>query len=89
MTCDTGAILMQLQKNSVPCNVSCFDDAQDAASQADAILDSLLMPCLPSSAVIVDASSSSEGSGDDESDMEQGEKSKIAFPCVGMETIAA
>ena len=86
MLCDTGAILIQLQKFSGPSgkdSLECFD-AHAAASQADAILDSLQMPRLPASVsttFIVDpSSSSSEGSIDkseldsDESDGEPGDK---------------
>jgi hypothetical protein len=90
LSCDTGAIMMQLQRNIVG---SSFDAAQVAASQANAILDSLQMPCLPSalsSAVIVDASSSSsDGSGDEESDGEQGEKAKSAVSSVGIDPLSA
>ena len=71
---------MQLQKMNTSERGSSDAAAQAAASQADALLDSIQMPCLQSkglSAVIVDASSSSsEGSGDDESAAEHGVKAK-------------
>jgi hypothetical protein len=63
--------------------------AQAAACQADAILDSIQMPSLATSAttpnaVLVDASSSSsEGSGDDESDSEPRDTTKSVSLCVG------
>lgn len=85
LTCDTGAVLIQLQKLSGPpaqVDPAFFEAAQVAACQADAILDSLQMPCLSASvptAVIVDASSSSsEGScdkGELDSDESDGEPS--------------
>jgi hypothetical protein len=82
--------MMQLQRNTAGFNL---DAAQVAASQANAILDSLQMPCLTSavsSAVIVDASSSSsEGSGDEESDGEQGDKGKSAASSVGVDPLSA
>jgi hypothetical protein len=81
---------MQLQKMStLP---GCSDAAaQAAANQADALLDSIKVPCLHSSAVIIDASSSSssEGSGDDESDAEQGVKAKIGPPNMGKEPVSS
>lgn len=82
--------MMQLQRST---GGSFSDAAQVAANQADAILDSLQMPCLSSavsSAVIVDASSSSsDGSGDEESDGEQGEKAKGVASSVGMDPLSA
>lgn len=85
---------MQLQKMTTASESGHSDAAaQAAASQADALLDSIQMPCLHStglSAVIVDASSSSsEGSGDDESDSEQGVKAKNGSPNVGKESISS
>ena len=82
ISCDTGSVILQLQKlAAAKGEPAVLEAAQAAASQADAILDSLQMPCLPSSAVpsavIVHSSSSSEGSTDkgdqisDESDGEQ------------------
>jgi hypothetical protein len=87
VTCDTGAVLIQLQKFSgapIQVDPTCFEAAQVAAFQADAILDSLQMPRLPTtipSPVIVPSSSSSEGSCDkgeldsDDSVVEPGDKS--------------
>ena len=94
LTCDTGAILLQLQKMSTLHESGCSDAAaQAAANQADALLDSIQMPSLHSSAVhtaaIIDASSSSsEGSGDDESDAEQGMKAKAVPPNTGKESVS-
>jgi hypothetical protein len=85
---------MQLQKMTTASESgSSAAAAQAAASQADALLDSIQMPRLHStslSAVIVDASSSSsEGSGDDESDAEQGVKAKNGSPNMGMESVSS
>jgi len=81
ISCDTGSVILQLQKlATAKGEPAVLEAAQAAASQADAILDSLQMPCLPSSAVpsavIVHSSSSSEGStdkGDQISDESDGE----------------
>ena len=82
---------MQLQRmSSWPGSGCTAAAAQVAATQADALLDSIQMPSLHKStalsAVIVDASSSSssEGSGDDESDAEQGVKAKSGPTSLGM-----
>jgi hypothetical protein len=85
---------MQLQKMTTASESgSSAAAAQAAASQADALLDSIQMPRLHStglSAVIVDASSSSsEGSGDDESDAEQGVKANNCSPNMGMESVSS
>lgn len=82
---------MQLQKTSpLPESTGrCSDTAaQAAANQADALLDSIQMPCIHTSAVIIDASSS-EGSGDDESDAEQGVKAKTGAPNMGKESVSS
>lgn len=86
ISCDTGSVLLQLHKLSGEFE---NDVAQAAASKADAILDSLQVPCIPShvpTAVLVDpSSSSSEGSCDkgdgdssDESIADQGDATKGA-----------
>ena len=92
MTCDTGAILIQLQKIASP---ECLDAVQAAASQADALLDSIQMPCLhasvPSAVLVHPSSSSSEGSCDDESDAEHGDKSstKNGSLSLGVKSLSA
>jgi hypothetical protein len=99
MTCDTGAVLIQLQKMSgtaFQVDAACFDAAQVAASQADAILDSLQMPCLPAAVIVHPSSSSSEGSCDkeldsDESDTEPGDKlsTEKGSSLTGMEVLSS
>ena len=83
LTCDHGVIFMQLQKLS---DSGCSEAAaQAAANQADALLDSIQMPCLHSAAIIdASSSSSSEGSGDDESDAEQGIKANMGKESVSI-----
>jgi hypothetical protein len=83
MTCDTGAVLMQLQKLAPSLPIARTElvgydvvAAQAAANQADAILDSLQMPCLPAAvpaAVLVHSSSSSEGPSSDKDELDSDE----------------
>ena len=75
ITCDTGSVLLQLQK--LP-GESENDVAQAAAFKADAILDSLQVPCIPSqvpTAVLVDPSSSSSEASSDKGELDSSDES--------------
>lgn len=81
MTCDTGAVLLQLQSYGVEetnegASVKQESVSQVAMEQADSVIKSIEVPHVPTQvpvSVIVhpSSSSSSEGSCDDESEAEQ------------------
>lgn len=101
VTCDTGAVLMQLKKMAGPSTAMdpmCFNAAQAAACQADAILDSLQMPCLstvPASVIVNPSCSSSDGASDkgeldsDDSIGEPSEKMDTPATLMGIKSISA